>query len=171
MYEIGDVIIYSVHGLCRIVDISEMTVSDKTRMYYIMHPIGDDNLVISCPVDSKDVLMLRTMDRKEAEKILRSFALPGVEWIDDYRQRSVKYKEMVSDGDRGKAAKIANTMLLKNTELQTNRKNLYEADRRMLADIQNVLYKELAMTLDTTSEDIENQIDQMIQARVETYVV
>lgn len=171
MYQIGDVIIYSVHGLCQIDDICEKTVSGVTRTYYVMHPLGDDNLVISCPVDSKDVLMLETMDRQEAENILRSFEQPGIDWVDDYRQRSTSFKEIIKSGDRETIAKIANTMLVKNAELQSNRKNLYEADRKMLADIQNILYAELALTLETSVEEIVARIDQMIEERVAALVV
>ncbi len=163
MFEIGDVIVYSAHGLCRIDDICERTLAGETRTYYVMHPLGDDNLTISCPVDSNKVKMLKTLERDEAEKVLQSFKEPGVEWIDDYRKRNAKYKEWINSADRMLIAKVINTLMRRDKELQANNKQLYEVDRRMLADIQQILFKELALTLGTTYEEILRQAEEMIE--------
>jgi len=165
MYKTGDVIVYSAHGLCRIEDITDRTIQDVTRTYYVMHPLAHPDLTISCPVDSDKVLMLDSMDEDQAEHILRSFLKPGVSWVDDYRQRSAKYKENVKTGDRMIIAQTANTLMLKEIDQSKRNKHLYETDRRLLGDIQNVLFNELALSLNTTFEEIEKQVKDMIYDR------
>lgn len=163
MFNIGDVIIYSVHGLSKIDDICERTISNVTRKYYVLHPLEDTNLTITTPIDNDKVVMLKIMDKEEAEEILHSFREPGTAWIEDIRLRPVKYKEIIKTGNRKEIAKIASTLMRKEIELKLKEKKLYDQDRKMLSSIQNILFKELAVSLDSSYERISEQIIRMIK--------
>ncbi|WP_077212037.1 CarD family transcriptional regulator [Bacillus dakarensis] len=163
MFNIGDVIIYSVHGLSRIDDICEKTISNVTKTYYVLHPLEEANLTISTPIDNDKVVMLKMVDREEAEKILQSFKEPGADWIDDVRIRYREYQEIIKTGDRREIAKIASTLMRKRIELNHQDKKLYEQDRKILEPIQNILYKELAMSLDSTYEEVAEQVNSLIR--------
>ena len=163
MFDIGDKIIYSVHGLCQIDDICEQTVAGVTRTYYVMHPLGETNLKISIPVDSDKVVMLKPMEKDEAEELIQAFKETSIEWIEDAKQRSRKYMEIVSTGDREEIAKIANILMRKNLEYKKNNKKLYDQDRNLLQTIQGILFKELALSLETTVEAVEERVNNMIQ--------
>jgi CarD family transcriptional regulator len=162
MFKIGDVIVYSVHGLCQIDDICDKTIANVTKTYYVLHPLAEQSLTISIPVDNDKVLMLETMNREEGEEILHSFKQPGLNWIGDIKLRTLRYREMIKNGDRRKIAKVANTLMRKNQELTMVKKRLYDQDRRILNTIQNLLFKELAMTLNTSDEKIYEMIHNMI---------
>ncbi|WP_235824888.1 CarD family transcriptional regulator [Bacillus salipaludis] len=59
MFNIGDLIIYSGHGICRVDNICEKTVSGITRTYYVLHPMENNHqLIISTPVNDDKVVML-----------------------------------------------------------------------------------------------------------------
>ena len=58
MFNVGDLIIYSSLGICRIVNICERTYNGKTRNYYEIQPVEDHNLTIHNPVDNDKVVML-----------------------------------------------------------------------------------------------------------------
>lgn len=163
MFKIGDVIIYSVHGLSRIDDICEKTISNVTRTYYVLHPLEEANLTISTPVDNDKVVMLRMMDRGEAEKILQSFKEPGASWIEDFRVRYREYQEIIKTGDRLEIAKIANALMRKSLELKLIEKKLYDQDRKILEAIQNILFKELAMSLNSSYEKVAEQVNMLIR--------
>lgn len=163
MFNIGDTIIYSVHGLCQIDDICEKTYSDVTRNYYVLHPLSQANLTISVPVDNDKVIMLKTMNREQAEEILQSFNKPGIPWVEDVKKRKSQYNNVVKTGDRREIAKIANSLMRKSFEYSLDKKRMYDQDRRLLSTIQDLLFKELANSLDTSFEDISAQVDEMIQ--------
>ena len=163
MFTIGDTIIYSVHGLCQIDDICEKTYSDVTRNYYVLHPLSQANLTISVPVDNDKVIMLKTMNREQAEEILQSFNKPGIPWVEDVKKRKLQYNNIVKTGDRREIAKIANSLMRKSFEYSLDKKRMYDQDRRLLSTIQDLLFKELANSLDTSFEDISAQVDEMIQ--------
>lgn len=163
MFNIGDVIIYSEHGLCEIDDICDRTIAGVTRTYYILHPLEDTNLQISTPIDNDKVVMLRTMDKDEAELLLKTFNEPGVDWIDDARQRNTKYSKLVQSGDRNDIADVVNTLIRKNHELKLIGKKIYDQDRKLLQTTQTNLFNELALALNTSFEDIEQRVNEMVQ--------
>lgn len=164
MFNIGDVIVYSEHGLCQIDDICEKTISNVTRQYYVLHPLAQSNLTISTPIDNDKVVMLKTLEREEAELILESFNQPGIEWIADVKLRSKKYNSMIQTGNRNEITSIANTLMRKNLELRSVNKKMYDLDRRLLTTIQNILFNELAMSLNTSFEEITARVNELIEA-------
>nr|WP_295973877.1 CarD family transcriptional regulator [uncultured Bacillus sp.] len=164
MFNIGDVIVYSAHGLCQIDDICEKTVANVTRTYYVLHPLEGSSLTISTPVDNDRIIMLMELDEKEATNILKSFKQPGVPWISDVKQRNTTYHGMIKAGNREEIAKVANTLMRKNMELiKKKKKRLYDQDRKLLNTIQSILFKELADALHTTVEEIAEKANHMIE--------
>ena len=132
------------------------------ELYYVLHPLENPKLIINIPIDSKQVVMQKVMKREEAEEILHCFQQPGIEWIEDARQRSKQYKSLVNTGDRKEIAKVAITLMRKNHEASKNKEKLYEHDRVLLANIKNIMFKELAVSLDTSYEEISKKVKHMI---------
>src|SRR3954447_18247998 len=101
MFEIGDLIIYSAHGICKIEDICERTVSGVTRSYYVLHPMENyPQVTIHTPVNNDKVVMLSLLKKEEANEILESFKGPGAEWIEQPNKRNTHYTKIVNTGNR-----------------------------------------------------------------------
>ncbi|KAB2334409.1 CarD family transcriptional regulator [Cytobacillus depressus] len=164
MFNIGDLIIYSAHGICKIDDICEKTVAGITRPYYVLHPMENDHqLTISTPVNNDKVVMLGLMNKEEANEILESFKYPGVEWIDHANMRHTIYSEIVNTGNRKEIAKVVNTLLRKKVEYELNERKLYEQDRKLLNTVQHTLFKELAISLNLTFEEIHEMVIRLLK--------
>lgn len=166
MFKVGDLIIYSTHGVCKIDDICEKSFRDVTREYYILHPLDEPELTISVPVDNEQVVMLDIMGKDEAKSILKSFEEPGIEWIEDAKQRNKKYTMLINSGDRDKIVKIANTLMRKQKEAKLNKERMYDQDQKMLEQIQKIMFQELAASLDTSVEKIIEKINKIIPSKV-----
>ena len=128
-----------------------------------MHPLEQTNLKISTPVDNDKVIMLKMMDQEEAEEILLAFQQTGIDWVSNPRERNMEYKKVIKNGNRNEIAGLVNTLMRHTIELKKENKKLYEQDRRILDMTQNILFKELAMTLDTTFEKIHSKVNSMIK--------
>src|SRR5699024_5712537 len=109
MYNVGDLIIYSTHGLCKIEDICEKKFRNVSKKYYVMQPIEEPQLTISAPVDKAQPSMRTIMEKEEAEEVLHSFQKPGVQWIDDARERNKTYNNLVNKGNRTEISEVLNT--------------------------------------------------------------
>ncbi|GAA0472129.1 CarD family transcriptional regulator [Alkalibacillus silvisoli] len=164
MLNIGDLIIYTSHGICRIDDISSMKINGVTKKYYVLHPIENDQqqLTINAPVDNDKIKMMKLINKDEAEKILESFDKEGAEWIDNPNLRSQTYKKVVNSGDRFDIAKVVNTLIKKKHELESNGKKFYEQDHKHLTNIQDILFKELALALDLSTDEIHQKINKRL---------
>ncbi len=166
MFNIGDLIIYSTHGVCRIDDICKKSYSNVSREYYILYPVEDPDLKISVPVNSDRVVMLDIMDKEEAEKVLKFFEEPGIEWIEDAKVRNKKYTNIIKGGDRREIIKLASTLMLKQMETEHKKERMYNQDQKMLEDIQGNLFQELAASLETTVEKIIDKINATIPSKI-----
>jgi CarD family transcriptional regulator len=144
MFNVGDLIIYSAHGVCEIDDICEKTGLGVTKDYYVLHPIQDSKLTISTPVDNDMVMMLELLHRDEAENIIESFSKPGISWLEISSQRAEIHNSIVKKGNRKEIATVLNTLMRKKYRADINKKKLYEQDLKLLTFIQNILIRELA---------------------------
>ncbi|MGE5627574.1 MAG: CarD family transcriptional regulator [Solirubrobacterales bacterium] len=162
MFNIGDLIIYSAQGICQIDDICEKTYSGVSKSYYVLHPIRDIKLVISIPVDNEKVTMLELIQKEEAEEIIESFRFSGASWIDMNSQRNHTYYNIVKNGDRKEISKVINVLMREKVKIEGNGKKFFESDNKILTFAQSILFTELAMSLNTTTDEIHERINGFI---------
>ncbi len=162
MFSVGELIIYSRQGICCIDDICKKTYDGVTKVYYVLHPIENCKLTISIPVDNYKVTMLDIIDKNEAKQIIESFRFQGVSWIEICSQRNSIYLEVLKKGNRKEISKMVNTLMRKKYRADINGKKLYKQDHELLDFAQNILFKELAISLDTTFEAIYEKITNII---------
>lgn len=167
MFSIGDLIIYSAHGICQIDDICKKTYFGAAKDYYVLHPVENSSLIINVPTDNHKVIMHYLIGRNEAEEILESFKLPGIDWIEIDNQRSQTYQDIVKKGNRKEISKIVNTLMRKKRKTEVDGKKFYEIDNRLLIFVQDILFAELAISLNTTIETIYEKIDNFININPE----
>ena len=160
MFEIGDLIIYSAHGICKIEDICERTVSGGTRSYYVLHPMENyPQVTIHTPVNNDKVVMLSLLKKGEANEILESFKGPGAEWIEQPNKRNTSYSKLVNTGDRKQIANVVNVLMRK--EIEDSK--LYVQDRKLLIRAQRMLFKELSLSLEKPHEEISELISSFLK--------
>ncbi|WP_068676672.1 CarD family transcriptional regulator [Oceanobacillus sp. Castelsardo] len=163
MFKIGEMVIYSVHGVCVIDDICERTFRGETKSYYVMHPKNDSSLIINVPVDNEKVSMLKTLEKEEAKELLQTFNEPGISWVQDVRLRYKKYSKLIQSGNRSDICNVVNTLMRKQNDAEKENKKLSVQDLKLLENIQDILFNDLALALDTTPEKISKKVHQIIQ--------
>jgi CarD family transcriptional regulator len=162
MFNVGDRIIYASQGICQIDEICEKTVLGVTRDYYVLHPLDNPSLKISIPVDND--IMNKLVDKKEAEEIIESFKGPGVRWIEKSSQRIQVYDGIIKKGDRREISQVANTLMREKIKAEKSDKKFPEKDRELLDFIQNILFSEIAISLNTSFEAVHKRVLDLIKA-------
>ncbi|GAA0303539.1 CarD family transcriptional regulator [Gracilibacillus halotolerans] len=167
MFNIGDLIIYSSHGICKIDDIQEKTISGVTRQYYILHPVASENhLTISAPVNNDQVIIKGLMNKEEALKVLETFDEEGIDWVDNANRRFNEFSGIVNKGNNKDIAQVANTLMRRRIELDKEEKRLYQKDEKLLEDIQQILFHEIALALDMTYESVDAMVNNQIEGKI-----
>lgn len=158
MYNVGDVVIYSSHGLCSVEDICEQTFSDITKTYYVLQPLNDSKLTIRTPIDNAKKQLRDVIQKEEAIQILQSFTSPGVEWIEQNTHRMRFHVEIIKTGDRQKQANLLNTLLRKKFEYEANEKKFPNQEEKLLHSLQEIIFSEFSIALDKPSEEIYDYV-------------
>ncbi|MEK5331602.1 MULTISPECIES: CarD family transcriptional regulator [unclassified Lysinibacillus] len=158
MYNVGDVVIYSSHGLCSVEDICEQTFSDITKTYYVLQPLNDSKLTIRTPIDNAKKQLRDIIKKDDAIRILSSFTSPGIEWIEQNTHRMRFHVEIIKTGDRQKQANLLNTLLRKKFEYEANEKKFPNQEEKLLHSLQEIIFSEFSIALDKPSEEIYEDV-------------
>ncbi|MDW0116533.1 CarD family transcriptional regulator [Sporosarcina thermotolerans] len=166
MYEVGDLVTYGPHGVCKIKDMSEETFGEITKSYYILHPVNQPTLTIYCPVDSDLSTLKDIVSKEQAKIILECFTKPTGDWIERPTTRYQAFNSILKTSNPLKIAAMANTLTRKEMELESEGKKLGSRDIEILMDIRQVLFKELALALDTTPDEVSKHVEQLISGTI-----
>ena len=161
MYDIGDKIVYPMHGAGIIEAIEEKEILGEKQEYYIMKmPIGDMKVMI--PIKNiKDIGIREIIDVKEAEGVIQVFKSEQTEmcnnWNKRYRENMVKIKS----GNIYEVAEVVKNLMYRDKE-----KGLSTGERKMLNNAKQILISELVLAKGIEQEELEEIIDQMITERI-----
>lgn len=157
-YEIGDQVVYPMHGAGVIVSIEEREILGQMRNYYVMQmPIGDMRVMI--PMDNLEKIGIRdVVDSKTAERVLDDLAHYDSEmnanWNKRYRENMVRIKS----GDIFEVAHVVKSLMLRDHE-----KGLSTGERKMLNNAKQILISELVLVKQMLQEEVEGVIDRIVQ--------
>lgn len=166
MYKIGDVILYGTDGVCRINEITEKKFGRETSQYYVLQSVYRESSVIYVPVGNEKLesKMRTILSKTEIDSMIES--MPGAEsiWIENEPIRKVKYKEIITGGNRGELIRMIKALREHRTEQEKSGKKMHISDERFLKDAEKILYDEIAHVLHIKPEQVPPYILQKLEA-------
>ena len=96
MFNVGDYVVKSNKGICRIDKISELDLSlnEKNRKYFFLTPLNEMNTKIYVPVDKEDNGIRKVITESEAWELIKKIPNIKASDIKDDKQREQKYKDV-----------------------------------------------------------------------------
>ena len=162
MYQVGDYLMYGGHGMCKIDEVTIKTFSGKEKMYYVLHPVDHPDLTLFFPVDGDVSKLKRMVSEDEARKLLEVFKKPAKAWIEKTTERNQRFNAIVQGENRKEIAELMNTLMRRKIELEKEGKKLAMQETKLLQQVSNIVFNELAYSLSTTTENIEEKINNMV---------
>ncbi len=160
MFNVGDKVVYPMHGAGIIEAIEEKEILGEKRKYYIMRlPIG--NMKVMVPINNGSTLGLReVINSVEVEKVItilrdRSDVVTA-NWSLRYRQ----HMEKIKSGNIFEVAEV-----VRNLSLREKEKGLSTGERKMLDTARQILVSELSLVSELTLVGEETNVE-VILARV-----
>ncbi len=166
MFEVGEYIIYSHTGVCKVEEIlvPEGSIYED-KLYYKLCPVFKPETVF-IPVDSP-VFMRRVLTKEEALRFIDS--IPGIE--DDKEAKGLDpkslnqhYKAFLNSHESTNLVQLIKTIHLKEKELTQRGKKLIKADSDCRQKAKDILHGELSISLGIPVDEVENFISQRIGA-------
>ncbi len=149
MYKIGDLVMYGIHGACRITDEEVRTVDKKQVSYFVLTPLEQPGARFLVPMHNENALkkLRRVLSREELEALLASPQVRQDAWIADENRRKQRYRELISLGDRAALLQMVRTLHLHRQEQQALGRKLHQCDDNFLKDAQRLIETEFSLTL------------------------
>jgi len=157
MYNIGDKIVYPMHGAGIIEAIEEKRILKEKQSYYIMRmPIGD--MMVMIPTNNTEEIGIRNIiDQQTAVRVLKMFGeiMPDVNenWNKRYRENMIKIKT----GDIIEVLEVVKSLMLRE-----KLRGLSTGERKMLSNAKQILISELVLAQAAMRDDIEELLETII---------
>lgn len=149
MYQIGDQVVYGIHGVCCVVEQEERVIDRKRVTYLVLEPVGRDGSRYLVPTHNAAAMakLRKKLSREELEDLLKSETIRVDGWITDENQRKQMYRELISSGDLAKLMQMVHTLYRhKNAQAAAGRK-VHLCDENFLRDAEKLLASEAAIVL------------------------
>lgn len=153
MFQVGDRIVYPMHGAGIIVDIEEKKILGETHKYYVMQ-ISVSDMKVMLPVNNTETIGIRKVVSEDAATAaIKYFRDCSEDCNDNWNQRYRENIEKLKSGNLTDVATVAKTLLLRD-----RKKSLSNAERKMLSNAKNILISELVLAKGNTYEEIEEML-------------
>ena len=145
MYNVGDHVVYPMHGAGVIVAIEEREVLGEKQKYYIMQlPIGDMKVMI--PMNAVEDLGLRqVISDEEVERVYQVLQGEETAMSSNWNRRYRANMEKIKSGDIFEVAEV-----VRNLTIRDNEKGLSTGERKMLDTARQILVSELVIAQNST---------------------
>ena len=76
-YQVGDRVVYGIHGVCLVADVEEQRTAGEVTRYYVLQPVYDDKGKVFVPVGNERLerKMRRILSKEEIYDIYRNHFL------------------------------------------------------------------------------------------------
>lgn len=162
MYNIGDKIVYPMHGAGIIEAIEEKKFLKEKQSYYIMRmPIGD--MMVMIPINNTVEIGIRNViDNETALTVIQVFSdsTPDMNenWNKRYRENMIKIKT----GDILEVADVVKSLMLREKT-----RGLSTGERKMLNNAKQILISELVLAQVDVHDVIEQMLEEIIDKELE----
>ena len=155
MYQKGDYISYSGHGVCKISDIRAMDFGSGKQDYYIIEPIAAGNATIYLPWDNPKALsrIRPILTKEEIDAIIFSVREEQIPWPNDRKVRTVQFQQILSRRDTRELLMLASCLHKRKTE-----KGLPASELEMLHKTEGMIEQEFSVALNICKEEIGQYI-------------
>lgn len=165
MHQIGDRVVYGIHGICRIIGIEIRPVDRKKVEYFVLEPTDQPGARFYVPTQNQAAVakLRKLLTAEQIDEILTSDSVHERNWIDDENKRKQHYRELLAGGDRTAILRMINTLYQhKQAQAAVGRK-FHLCDENFLHDAQKLLRSEFSAILEIPLDRVDDYIIHKMQ--------
>ena len=160
MYQVGEKVVYGMHGVCTVVDREERVIDRKRVTYLALEPVGQDGSKYLVPTHNAAAMskLRRMLSQEELEALLDSPEVREDGWIKDENQRKQTYRELIASGDRARLMQMVHTLYSHRAAQTAAGRKCHLCDENFLRDAEKLLMGEISMVMGLESETARQYI-------------
>lgn len=158
MFNIGDKVVYPMHGAGIIESIEEREILGDKRKYYILRlPLR--NMKVMIPLNNVNSMGLRDIiSDKEVEQVIAVLNDDESKMPQNWNRRYRANLDKIKSGDIYEVAGVVRNLMLRERE-----KGLSTGERKMLNNAKQILISELVLVNDDEEDHVEELINESIR--------
>ena len=163
MFNVGDKIVYPMHGAGTIESIEEKDILGEKQTYYILKMPGEVKAMV--PVaKAEDIGIRNIIDKETAGKVISVLEENSTEMSMNWSKRYRDNMEKMKSGDVYEIADVVRNLSFKQKE-----KGLSTGEKKMLLNAKQILVSELVLAEHSSKDDIEHLVDNKISTSFAAY--
>jgi CarD family transcriptional regulator len=156
MFNVGDEIVYPMHGAGTIDSIEEKNILGETQSYYILKMPGGVKVMVPT-AKAEQVGVREVIDKSSADKVFNILLKDETEMDKNWNKRYRDNMDRLKSGDIYEIADIVRNLSFKQKE-----KGLSTGEKKMLVNAKQILVSELVLAEKSNTEEIEERVDNNI---------
>lgn len=157
MYQIGEKIVYPMHGAGIVQAIEEKEILGEKQSYYVLK-IPTTEMKLMVPVNSAESIGVRpVISPSDIETLFSKVKNQDEEESQNWNKR---YRENLSKIKTGNIVEVA--QVVKSLAHREKDKPLSTCEKKMLTNARHILVSELVLATDDNEETVEKEIDALI---------
>lgn len=154
LFEVGDKVLYPMHGAGVIKAIEEKEIQGTLKKYYVIS-IPISNMDVMIPMENVDKVGIRKLvDKETLNEILYDYHHEQPDLSLSWRERYNLNLEKMKSGDLHKSAEVVRELVYRNKE-----KALNASEKQMLNDARRILISELTLIKNISENQAAKLLD------------
>lgn len=161
MFNVGDKIVYPMHGAGTIHAIEKKNILNEEQDYYIISMPGEVKVMV--PTQKAEEIGVRNIiDKSDVSKVLNILEEDETEMSDNWNKRYRDNMDKMKSGDIYEVADVVRNLSFKQKE-----KGLSTGEKKMLNNAKQILVSELVLAEHVSQSEIEKIVDNKINISFE----
>ena len=165
MFNIGDKVVYPMHGAGVVDSIEEKDILGEKQAYYILKMPGEVKVMVPT-AKAEEVGVRGIIDKSAAEKVFGVLETNETEMSMNWNKRYRDNMDKMKSGDIYEVADVVRNLSFKQKE-----KGLSTGEKKMLNNAKQILVSELVLTEHASQEEIEEMVENKINTSFEEFKV
>ncbi|MDR0936422.1 MAG: CarD family transcriptional regulator [Oscillospiraceae bacterium] len=163
MFNIGDLVVYGVSGVCRVEDITREPDDAEGVLCYVIKSLFQE-LTITTPVDTK-ITMRPVISKEEAEHLISKISENDVKTFNsrEFKELDTHYRQFVLRNSVPDLIELTMSIYAKRRDARNAKKTLGVVDAKYKKIAESLLYGELATALNVEKAEVQSYIAERLK--------
>lgn len=158
MFNVGDKVVYPMHGAGIIESIEEKAILNERQSYYIIKMPGEVKVMVPT-AKAEEIGVRNIIDKASAEKVIEVLEQESTEMSMNWNKR---YRDNMEKMKTGNIYEVAD--IVRNLSFKQKEKGLSTGEKKMLLNAKQILVSELVLAEQKELSEIETLVENKINA-------
>ena len=163
MFAVGDVVLHTSQGVCRVDDIRDEEFSGMNRTYYVLLPMENNGKSTTyVPVDAPKSPIRKLLTEEQIKEVIQVSMNETTDWIDNNNVRKSAYTEILRSDDISRILSLIVCLYKRRESVLSQGKKFPVVDERIMTEAERKIHQEFSYTLSISEKDVPRYIKMCI---------